>query len=255
MKVAIIGGTGWVGKSVHSLFPNAYIYTSHQGTKEEVNKCDIAYICVPTPLSESGKLNVSIIDEIMTWLKCPLIIIRSTVNPGDCDRWVAMPEKRNIVFEPEYLGETPNHPLLDEKEAKFIILGGEPENRKKVIDLYTKVYNANIKIRQVTLREAEIIKLSENRAIAFKVMMCQELYLACKADGTDYYTIRDAVLGDDPRFNLWFSFIYPDNLGFSSSKCLRKDVPAWNAWARSNGFNPEITSMLIIKSGEYGKIK
>lgn len=250
-KIAIIGATGWVGKAVTSLFPDAYAYTRNIGTRDEVNKCDVAYICVPTPLKEDGTLDTSIIDNIMTWIKCPLIVIRSTVNPGFCDFWDK--SGKNIVFEPEYLGETPNHPLLDEKEAKFIILGGRPENRKKVIDLYTKVYNANVKIRQVSLYEAEIIKLSENRAIAFKVMQCHELYQVCQKAGVDYYTIRDAVYGDDPRFNLWFTMIYPNNLGFNSSKCLKKDVPAWNAWARSVGFDPELTSMLVIKSGEYAK--
>lgn len=252
-KVAIIGGTGWVGKAVHDLFPDAYIYTRHEGTKEEVNKCKIAYISVPTPLSQSGRLDVSIIEDIMSWVECPLVIIRSTVNPGDCDRWVEIYNK-NIVFEPEYLGETPNHPLLNEREAKFIIIGGSPDNRRKIIELYTKVYNANLDIRQLSLYEAEIVKLSENRAIAFKVMQCHELYLACEKAGIDYYKIRDCVYGADPRFNLWFTFIYPENLGFSSSKCLRKDVPAWCAWARSIGFDPEITSKLFIKSADYAKL-
>src|SRR5690606_19949880 len=122
--------------------------------------------------------------------------------PGDCDKWDGY--GKNIVFEPEFLGETPNHPLLDESKTNFKIIGGRPENRKKLIELYTSVYNANITIRQTTLLEAEVIKLSENRAIAWKVMQCHELYLACQKAGIDYYTIRDAVYGDDPRFNLWF---------------------------------------------------
>jgi len=252
MKIAIIGGTGWVGKSVKNLFSDAYIYTSKFGIKEEVNKADVVFICVPTPLSEGGRLNTSIIDEIFTWLTVPLVVIRSTVNPGDCDRW-ADKYNANIVFQPEYLGETPNHPLLDETKAKFLILGGELKNRRKIINLYAKVYNSDIKIRQVSLLEAEIIKLSENRAIGFKVMQLHELYQVCQKARVDYYVIRDAVYGDDPRFNLWFSFIYPDKLGFHNSKCLAKDIPAWNAWARSVGFEPELTSMLFIKSADYAR--
>lgn len=251
MKITIVG-KGWVGKAVKQLFPDAYVYSPSIGTKEEANMSEIAFICVPTPLMEGGKLDTSIVEDCISWLTTDLIVVRSTVNPGDCDTWTTKYSKK-IVFQPEYLGETPSHPLLNENHTNFIILGGWKEHTNKIIELYTKVYNANIKIRQVSLREAEIIKLSENRAIAFKVMQCQELYLACQADGTDYYTIRDAVYGDDPRFDLWFSFIYSDNLGFNSSKCLRKDIPAWCAWARSNGFNPEITGMLVIKSGEYGR--
>ncbi len=248
-KIAIIGSTGWVGKSMMALFPKAYQYTSHMGYKNRVNDCDIAFICVPTPF-DGYKLDVSIIEEIFKWLEVPLVVIRSTVNPGDCDRWQVKYCKK-IVFQPEYLGESPSHPMLDPKTRPFIILGGEPLYRKEVIDLYTTVYNANVTIRQVSLFEAEVIKLTENRAIAFKVMQCQELYDVCQKAGLDYYTILNAVYSDDPRFNLWFTMVYPDKRGFHSSKCLKKDVPAWCAWAESVGYKPDITRLLVKKSSEY----
>jgi UDPglucose 6-dehydrogenase len=250
-KITIVGN-GWVGSAVKKLFPDAYVYTRHEGTQEEANKADFAFVAVPTPLSESGKLDTSAVEDSIKWLEVPIIIVRSTVNPGECDKWSTKYNKK-IVFQPEYLGETPNHPLLNENNARFLILGGDKESRRKVIELYQTVYNANIIIRQVSLLEAEIIKLSENRAIAFKVMQCQELYDACQAAGVDYYTIRDAVYGDDPRFNLWWTFIFTEDRGFHSSKCLRKDVPAWNAWAREVGINPELTSLLFVKSGEYAR--
>jgi UDP-glucose 6-dehydrogenase len=248
MKVAVIG-QGWVGKSMMSLFTDAYAYTRHLGSKEEVNKSDIAFICIPTPF-DGYKLDVSQIDEILSWCHCRLIVIRSTVNPGDCDKWMEKYHKQ-VLFQPEYLGETPKHPMLDPKTRAFLIIGGLPHHRKQLIDLYTTVYNANITIRQMSLLEAEIVKLTENRAIAFKMMQCQELYDVCSKTGVDYYTIRDAVYSDDPRFNLWFTFVYPDKRGFNNSKCLRKDVPAWAAFAKSVGYDPKLTRALITRSNEY----
>jgi len=251
MKVAILGA-GWVGKSMKRLFPDADVYHPSDPlcpSKESINTNDVAFICVPTPF-DGYKLDTSIIRDSIKWLKTPLIVIRSTVNPGDCDKWSNKYHK-NIVFQPEYLGETANHPLLNEKNTPFIILGGTPDNRRKVIDLYTTVYNANIKIREVSLIEAEIIKLSENRAIAWKMMQAQELYDVCEKAGVDYYTIREAVYGDDPRFNRWFTFIYKDKRGFNNSKCLVKDVPAWCAWAESVGYKPDMTRLLVTKSNEY----
>jgi UDP-glucose 6-dehydrogenase len=103
----------------------------------------------------------------------------------------------------------------------------------------------------MSLLEAEIVKLTENRAIAFKMMQCQELYDVCQKAGIDYYTIRDAVYGDDPRFNLWFSFVYPDKRGFNNSKCLKKDVPAWAAFAESVGYKPVLTRALVTRSNDY----
>lgn len=252
-KIAIVGSEGWVGKSMKQLFPDAYKYDLTVGTKTGVNKAAIAFICVPTPYTVDsngleGKLDTSIVEDVVRWCKCPLIVIRSTVNPGTSKHfWYKYGKK--VVIQPEFLGETPDHPMLDPKTRRFLVIGGEPEDRKKLIDLYTTVYNANVSIRQVTAYEAEIIKLTENRAIAFKVAQCQELYDVCEKAGVDYYTIRDAVYGDDPRMNLWWTFIM-EKRGFNS-KCLPKDVYAWCAWAESLGYEPEITRAILERNKKW----
>lgn len=248
MKVTIIG-LGWVGKFMQQLFPDAYIYSTGVGTKEEANKGDIAFVCVPTPCPAEGALDMSIVEECVAWCKCPLIVIRSTLNPGTTD-YLSKKYNKRIVMQPEYLGETPGHPMLDPKTRNFMVLGGKPEDRRKVIDLYTTVYNANMDIRQVTAYEAEVIKLTENRAISFKVEQCQELYDVCEKAGVDYYMIRDAVYGDDPRFNLWWTFIYPEKRGFNS-KCIPKDIYAWCAWAESLGYEPKVTRAILERNKEY----
>lgn len=249
MKVAIIG-IGWVGKAMYEMFPDSFVYHPDRNKQDEVrmqriqaNKADVAFICVPTPHIGEGKLDISIVEECVKWCECPVIVIRSTVNPGTCD-YLSKKYNKRIVMQPEYLGETPNHPLLDSKNVPFIIMGGKEEDRRKLIQLYTTVYNANTSIRQVTALEAEIIKLSENRAIAFKVAQCQELYDVCEKAGVDYYTVRDAVYGDDPRFNLWWTFIFTEQRGFNS-KCIPKDIYAWCAWAESLGYKPKITRAIL----------
>jgi len=239
MKTKIYG-LGWVGKAMQSLFPDSLIHDPAQNLINE-ESADVSFICVPTNLKD-GKLDTSIVENIVKECDSGLIIIRSTVMPGTCDKLEKL--GKNIVFQPEYLGETVNHPMLDQKSRQFLIIGGKTENRRKLIQLYQSVYNANINIRQVSNYEAEVIKLSENRAIAFKVAQCQELYDACEKAGVDYYTIRDAVYGDDPRFNLWHTFVFPDKRGFNS-KCIPKDVYGWAAWAESVGYNPELTMKLL----------
>lgn len=235
-----IYGYGWVGKAMKTLFPDALVHDPKQNMISK-EKADMAFICVPTPL-KGRTLDTSIVEEVVKDAKEDLIIIRSTVMPGTCDKLSKL--GKNIVFQPEYLGETANHPMTDQKARPFMIIGGKPENRRKAIEVYQKAYNANISIRQVTLYEAEVIKLSENRAIAFKVGECQELYDACEKAGIDYYTVRDAVYGDDPRMSLWFTFIYPEKRGFNS-KCIPKDVYGWASWAESCGYNPELTNKLL----------
>ena len=290
MKVAIVGN-GWVGKGMQDLFPDAITYVrdlskvktpygfvpaEYKGftsNKDEINECDVAFICVPTPNNKlpngagsskneigEGKLDTSIVEEVISWLKTPLIVIRSTVNPGDCDHWQDKYNKA-IVFQPEYLGETPAHPLLDTTQTNFMILGSNrnkigtvPDGAgKKLIELYQTVFNANTKIRQTTLKTAEVIKLSENRAISYKVAQAQELYDVCELAGIDYYTVRDAVYSDDPRMNLWWTFVFPDKRGFNS-KCIPKDVYAWASFAESLGYEPKITRAILEKNKEWLKL-
>src|SRR3989304_5686113 len=170
MKIGIVG-FGWVGKGQYKLFGDAVIYDKHnpfvkEGAKEpatmnDINKCDAAFICVPTPLKKK-ELDCSIVEEAVKECRCPLIIIRSTVMPGTTDRLIKKYHKK-IVFQPEYLGETVGHPLFDPKSHSFIVLGGAPAERRKTIEIYQKAYNANTRIRPVSAYEAEIIKLSANR--------------------------------------------------------------------------------------------
>lgn len=236
-----IYGYGWVGKAMKTLFPDALIHDPALGFINE-EPADVAFVCVPTPLV-NGKLDGSIVEEVLKNAKENFIIIRSTVMPGTCD-YLAWKYEKDIVFQPEYLGETANHPMTDQKARPFMIIGGMRKDRRKAIEVYQSAFNANITIRQMTRYEAEVVKLTENRAIAFKVAQCQELYDACQSAGIDYYAIRDAVYGDDPRFNLWFSFVYPDKRGFNS-KCIPKDVYGWAAWAESVGYKPELTIKLL----------
>lgn len=243
MKVGIIG-YGWIGKATQKLFPDAQVYDKYiEGYTKPLEDCDIAFLAVPTPWNQGDGLDCSAVEDAIATCGANFIVIRSATQPGFADEMVKK-YKKKIVVQPEYLGETPNHPFLQMDSRQFMIIGGEAEDRRKVIECYQQAYNANITIRQVTRYEAEIIKFTENRAIFYKVMQCQELYDACEAAGVDYYTIRDAVYGDDPRQNLWFSFVFPKNRG-ANSKCIPKDIYGWCAWAESVGVDPKATKSLL----------
>jgi UDP-glucose 6-dehydrogenase len=254
----MLHGYGWVGKAMETLFKDSHtviINDPAQGfvpEEEFRNPLHVDYdiICVPTP-SVGGALDCStVLDVIMTQCTSRCILIRSTLQPGFTEQTQKLLSKRLVVW-PEYLGETVAHPLTSQKSRQFAILGGRPAARREAIELLTTVYNASLSIRQVDATTAEVIKLSENRAIAFKVAQCQELYDVCEKAGIDYYEVREAVYGDDPRFNLYWSFIYPNARGFNS-KCIPKDVYGWCAWAESVGYEPLLTNgMLSVNEITY----
>ena len=250
MRIAIVG-MGWVGKAMRTEFPAATIYDEPLGlgTREEVNACDLGFVCVPTPNPGRGRLDTSIVEEVVAWLQTPVIVLRSTVNPGDTDAWTQRYGKQ-IVFQPEYLGESVAHPLLHLGNRSFLILGGSPRAVRVVIEAYHQVYNASVRIRQTDALTAEIIKLAENRSIAHKVAEVQELFDLCEAAGVDYYSVREAVYQDDPRMSPYWTFVYPDQRGFNS-KCVPKDVYAIAAFARSVQSPLEVTEALLERNERY----
>ena len=214
-----------------------------QVTKDKISKCKIAFICVPTPHMKYDGLDMSFVEECVKDFSPEIFVICSALQPGTANR-LSKKYNKKIVVQPEYFGETTNHPLVNLGQQRFLILGGESEDVDEVIILYQKAYNANVNIRKVTALEAEVIKLSENRAIGYKVLQCQELYDTCKSAGVDYNVIRQAVYGDDPRFNLWWTFVYKDKRGLTSS-CLPKDLYGWQKWAKDNNVDPELTLFLL----------
>src|SRR3990167_711827 len=106
MKIGIIGANGFVGKVMQRLFPDAILYDptlnfKEGSTQEEINQCDITFVTVSTLVIDENKLDVSIVEEVVAWCKCSLIIIRSTLNPGTAD-YLTEKYNKNISVVPEY---------------------------------------------------------------------------------------------------------------------------------------------------------
>lgn len=262
-KVAILG-YGYVGQAMHNLFPNALIINSSKnpvasmipGEKRkktlsyrDINKADVAFICVPTPQKKDGTCDTSIVEDVISKLNVPLIIIRSTIEPGTTDK-LRKQYKKNIVFCPEYVGETVAHPLKDELSREFLILGGEKEDTRHAIEVFQEVYNASVKIRQMTSLEAEMVKYMENRHIAFTVAECNEIYDLCEKLGVDYNNVREGVFQDDPRMSPYWTFVYPKDRGFET-KCIPKDIYAIAAFARKKGVPLKITETILNENEKW----
>lgn len=252
-KIAIIG-YGMVGKTMHALFPDALIYNGEKhpvgnlGYKD-INKADVAFVCVPTPPKKDGSCDTSIVEDVVTKIRTPLIIIRSTIILGTTDR-LKKKYKKHIVFCPEYVGETKNHPMQSESSRSFLILGGDREDTNKAIEVFQEIYNASIKIRQMSAIEAEIVKYLENRHIAFTVAECNEAYDLCQKLGVDYNNVREAVFQDDPRMSPYWTFVYPKNRGFES-KCIPKDIYALASFAKKIGSPMRITEAILKQNEKW----
>lgn len=135
-KIGIIG-YGHVGKNMKNLFPEAIVYDEPLGigSQDAINDCTIVFICVPTPESTDGRCDTSIVEKIISWLRSKLIVIRSTVPVGFTTQQEMLTGK-NIIFQPEYYGETVNHPFSSEKNCGWITLGGRKEIMRELVLAY-----------------------------------------------------------------------------------------------------------------------
>lgn len=225
-KTVAIVGYGHVGKIMKELFADAIIYDEPKGigTREEVNGCDFAFVCVPTPKLESGKCDTSIVDDVLTWLNPKeVIILRSTVPVGYTYHKY-LHDYKDIIFQPEYYGETTAHPYQDPHNRSWITLGGHPKLISKVAELYQTVFTSELIINQVDSQTAELAKYMENSFYSVKVTFCNQFYDLAKAMGVDYNQLRETWLLD-PRISRSHTFVYPDDRGYGGS-CLPKDTAA-----------------------------
>ena len=240
MKVAIVGA-GAVGRGIAQLFPNAVLFDEPKGigSRAEVNACDAAFVCVPTPSLPDGRCDTSIVESVLSWMTTPLVIIRSTVAVGTTRRLAQEHADLDIVFQPEYgPAETPDHPFNDLRKVRWTILGGERRATAKAVRLWQDVYNADVVIQQTTPETAELCKYMENAFLAMKVTFCNEFFDIASAFGVDYSELREMWLLD-PRIGRSHTFVFADKRGFGG-KCLPKDLDAVISASERAGYEPQL---------------
>ena len=248
-KVGIVG-YGHVGGIMKQLFPDAVVYDEPKGvgTREEINECDFAFVCVPTPKAEDGHCDTSIVDDVLKWLNAKIIIIRSTVPVGYTD-WMAMQLDKHIVFQPEYYGETVAHPFADPHNRNWVTLGGFEQDTNEVAKLYQKVFTSELIINQVDSDTAELAKYMENCFYAVKVTFCNQFYDYAQAVGVDYNKLRETWLLD-PRISRSHTFVYEDNRGYGGS-CLPKDMAAMIYQGYKDGIDMKLLKIVEEINGGY----
>lgn len=259
MTVAIIG-YGVVGQAYHKMFPDAVIYDPYykvpngtylgngvpEGynypfahTQDEVNRCDIALVCVWTAGQEAGDLDMSIVESTVDWLKTPLILIKSALQPGTVDRLVKKTGKK-IAVSVEFIGEG-NYPVHfwkypdqhDPRKHSMLIVGGEESTATACAEILWSKMSPDVKIHVTTALEAEITKLVENSYGALKVTFANAFLSIAQKSGTNFVRMHQAWQSDSRTDSMHVRAV-SFNKGWQS-KCWDKDVPALVAFAKSVG--------------------
>ncbi len=254
-RVGVVGGGVVGGAMVQLCGPETVVYDPYKpelaGNKDKINACDTVFICVPTAMRDDGSCDTSIVEEAVSWVQAPLIIIRSTITPGTTDR---LREKyhKHVVFQPEYLGETVAHVFGRMAEREFVVLGGTPEDVSRAADFYKHYYNSYARFYFGDAKTAEVCKYMENAFYAVKVTFVNEFYDIAKAHGVDFNQLRELWLADT-RISRDHTFVYADARGFSG-KCLPKDCNAIVHSSRKQGYEPKLMAATLKINEEFQRM-
>lgn len=203
-------------------------------SEEAILKTEISIVCVGTPSSDKGHLNLEYIFKVAEDIATALIhkeafhivAIRSTILPGTCDKFARILEKvsgkkRNVHFavvdNPEFLRE--GTAVHDYFHPPITLIGSDNNAAaEKVAELYK---NLPAEIIITDLNVAEIMKYVNNTFHALKISFGNEIGNICTELGIDSHKVMD-IFCKDKHLNISPYYFKP---GFAyGGSCLPKDL-------------------------------
>jgi len=271
MKIGIIGN-GFVGSAVlHGfvlhvddiLINDKNPKQSTHSLREIVEQCDVIFLCVPTPMFESGECDLSIVEEVVEEINRlhqdarvipsvkvddQVIVIKSTVVPGTIERLAAKFLGMNLVFNPEFLTE--RKARLDFINTSRIVLGGDSTQALDVVEALYRTRFPYTKVIRTDFATAQLIKYMANCFFATKVAFMNEMYQICEAAGGNWNESIEGFIADGRIGNSHIDVPGHDgDFGFGG-KCFPKDINAMIKRAEALGINPCVMQAAWEKNKE-----
>jgi GDP-mannose 6-dehydrogenase len=240
---------------------------------EAVAATEVSFICVGTPPTPNGHLDLSAITKVATEIGAALrnksarhvIALRSTVLPGTREKVVAVLAEASgrtagrdfaVVANPEFLREGTS--VRDFFKPPFTLLGSDCDWATETM----RAVYAGIDAPFISAepRVAELMKYVCNSFHALKIVFANEVGNICKKLEIDAHQLMD-IFCQDTKLNISKAYLKP---GFAyGGSCLPKDLkalrtighdhylqtPVLDAIERSNDFQKEIVFKNILESG------
>lgn len=203
--------------------------------KDAVLSTDISFLCVGTPSSDNGHLDLTYIlqtaHQIGQALKekegFHIVVIRSTVFPGTNSRMTDIIEQESgkkhdvdfaVVSNPEFLRE--GTAVQDYLNPPLTVLGSScPKAIEVMRSLYQGLTDAPVEVVEIGV--AEMIKYVNNSYHALKVVFANEVGNICKQLGIDSHEVM-RIFCMDKQLNISPYYFRP---GFAyGGSCLPKDL-------------------------------
>jgi nucleotide sugar dehydrogenase len=267
MLIGVIGN-GFVGKATKHLSCSdieLLVYDINPklceplNTKlEDLEKCDIIFISVPTPMKKNGECFLGIVESVVNDINTkmsnpPFIVIRSTVPPGTS-------EKLGCYFMPEFLTEKNFiNDFINNKNWIFGVKNSEDNInfKNKIIKLFNlshknkKILHNNIHF--IKNSEAEMVKYFRNCFLSTKVSFCNEVEEFCGKKNIDYNVVRKFG-GIDPRIGQSHTMVpgHDGKRGFGGT-CFPKDTSALRHEMNKMGMKSYVIDSIIERNNNVDR--
>jgi UDPglucose 6-dehydrogenase len=256
LKIGIMG-LGTVGNALakwfdNNLFTCAYDkYKPAKNSIEQINECEIIFICVPTPDSINGCDITEVEDAVSKLDGEKIVVIKSTVIVGTTEILQAKYPQHKFIFNPEFLSEKEPYARFTNPDVQIIGYTKQSANT----EVLNKVFNILPKAKKdvlITATEAEMVKYMENSFLGLKIIFGNQFYDLCEKLDIDYEACIYA-LGFDSRIGHSHFNINQDGYRGYGEKCLPKDINAIIKFADENSVDMKL--MKTVEEINKGLIK
>ena len=207
MKIGIVG-QGYVGTAVKEVFSKHYEVDTFDLDESKrdvdyiediIDRNDIIFVCVPTPMRKDGSCDTSIVEGVVCELdglaltrQCSnrIVVIKSTIPPGTTDRLNKECKNITVIFNPEFLTEA--NFIEDFRNQNRIIIGGQRPATTKLRQVYSLAF-PDATIVKTGSKTAEMVKYMTNTFLATKVSFANEMYQICMRLDIDYDKVEALV--------------------------------------------------------------
>jgi GDP-mannose 6-dehydrogenase len=256
-----------IEKDIDSFISHQHQRGKIKATRDGINavkSTDVSLICVGTPSTPNGHLNVDAIfkvaEEIGKGIKekngFHAVAIRSTVLLGTNEKVAEIIEKFSgrrrdeefaVVSNPEFLRE--GSAVSDYFSPPYTLIGSA---NSKAIQIFKQIYDSiDAPIIVTDIRIAELIKYVNNSFHATKIVFANEVGNICKKVGIDSHKLME-IFCLDTKLNISPYYFKP---GFAyGGSCLPKDLKALNTIAHDNYVETPLLNSIITSNENQKKI-
>lgn len=230
---------------------------------EQENDINYYFIAVPTPSDSNGSCDISIIRNVLQKLnsfvkKRTIVIIKSTLVPGSCQKFCAEFTNVDILLSPEFLREATYK--SDMYDAEFVLVGLDKTIQLDVygdiLSMFRCLYkhNKSIDIYMKSYEECELFKYTLNVHLAVKVWYFNEIYEISEKLGVDYEKLK-TLFNLDKRIGEYGTRVPgPDGKFGYGLSCLPKETRGMMKLQEELGIENHVLQE-IIKRNNYFRSK